>query len=444
MQALPRHVLSPSVRRSDAPTLRRSDAIKRIAVPALVKAIAALSLGIISTLPTHAQNPILANSTYYYTGAATINTDLGNNNIVIGRSPGNPPGPTNDINLGTMPETAYAVTVVDGAKLNYNSTGYSGVFNRNTLNLQGGIVNFIRSFDNSIVNVSGGQGGYPGSGSASFSITSFDSSTVNFNGATYCNQISAQDSATINVNGGNSNGSLLYVTGGYHATINVNAGADVEQAAAVLGASLNYNGGKTHEVIIQRAGVGKIFGGNIGSIEMYNASFVDVFGGVTDNLFTGIQNNAFTNIATIRGGNVGAITNSNFSTVNIFDGAIGSVKTFENSVTNIYGGTISPNTLYAKDNGVVNLFGMGFALTGALGTGSDGNGSYTRYGLTGTLQNGDLLNTTFYDYAGGLEVGGANAPITFNASAAPEPASLALLGLVGLPLVAGMVRRRKP
>lgn len=401
--------------------------------------------------PAHAQNPVLANAAYYYTGPATINTDLGNNDVVIGRSPGNPPNLTNDVNLGTTAQTAYAVTVVNGAQLNFSSQNpYTGVevFNRNTLNIQGGIFGFgVSSHDNSVVNVSGGQGGYP---SVNFSPNSFrisgdGNSTVNFNGATYCNRIDVQGSATLNVNGVNSNGTRLEVAYGLgSSTVNINTNSDTQTVLVGQNSSLNYNAGKSGSVYIGSTGANKIFGGTIGSI-VAQSGVVDVFGGSISGLLTGEAGSgtSYNSTANIRGGSLSSLLNGDFSTVNIYGGNIGDVNTFENAVTNIYGGTIAPNTLLARDSGVVNLYGTGFALSSVIGTGSDGFGNYNSYNLTGTLQDGTPLSTTFRDYAGGNQIGGASSPLRFNAIvAAPEPGSAALLG-IGFAGISGVIARRK-
>ncbi len=171
-----------------------------------------------------------------------------------------------------------------------------------------------------------------------------------------------------------------------------------------------------------------------------------MLGGVTSALITGFTGSGTSSSSTanVRGGTINGIFNGDFSTVNIFGGTVGDVQTFENSVTNIYGGTIGSNTLYAKDSGVVNVFGFGFSLSGIVGTGTDSNGAYNIYNLTGTLQDGTALSTKFRDYAGGNQIGGANSPLVFNAPVVvPEANSLFLALIVFAAFGAGMVRRRE-
>ena len=270
--------------------------------------------------------------------------------VIIGRSPGNPPGPTNDINVGTTPETAFTVNFVAGAEVIYNSqTPYTGVeiFNRNTLNVQGGKFDELgfQSHENSVINISGGSGfgvgAYYGA-SDSFDVRAFDNSVINFNGAAYCHRISASDTATINVNSVNSNGIALQSIGS--SNLNINPGADVR---SVTGVNIVVNGG--HITLLSPADSCIVNAGEISSTTVI-AETTNILGGSIASLNAGEFGNGthYDGVSNVRGGTIGTISNGDFSTIKVYGGAISDIATRESSMTNIYGGTIGHNTLSPK------------------------------------------------------------------------------------------------
>ena len=167
----------------------------------------------------------------------------------------------------------------------------------------------------------------------------------------------------------------------------------------------------------------------------------------------GTVNNAYSfNTTSISGGRVNDAKFYADSMTSISGGSIGELYGFDNSVINITGGTFDTNTIRLYKNTVANFFGtgLGIALTGI---GSDSLGAYTKYVLSGTLQNGQSIKgVTLRDYGdGGFQVGNGagSAAVYFNGAAAqvsataPEPGSVALLMLSGLPFAAAITCRRR-
>jgi hypothetical protein len=369
------------------------------------KAIIALTLGSLVALPANAQLAVEDN-VYYYTSTATINTDIRGKDVVIGRMPG---GAFADAGGDTNIADPYTVTIASGAQVSRNdffNDGYSGVelFNTTTLNVTGGTIESVRSFNASAVNINGGTVGGLGVYDATITISSG-----------VANYVRSYGTGTINVTGGA-----------------IGNGIVANGPTNISGGNIDYINGWTDSVV-------NITNGAIGYLTTLDTSVINISGGVLTEVGGGGSS-----LINITNGNVVHVSSGGTSTVNVYDGIITHVIAYQNGAINIYGGTIGNNTLYARNNGLINLFGTGFSLSDALGMGSDSNGQYTYYNLTGVLQNGDVLNNTFRDYAGGFDVGGPNSPIVFNAAsaAAPEPGTLTLLGLGGMALI-GAARRRR-
>ena len=273
-----------------------------------------------------------------------------------------------------------------------------------------------------------------------------DTSVVNFNGANTSTELISTDSAVIHINSKDKNGDEDVFLAEGNSQVFVNPGAEVSSAQAFNSAYVAINGDSFSTDLYDNASA-LIAGGEHNRIRVFGNNALEYTGGHTVGLDTGggfIGLPFTSSTSNIQGGTIDSILNGEASIVNIYGGTIGEVYTFENSITNIYGGSISQNTLFAKDSGVVNLYGVGFALSGIVGTGADSNGSYNIYNLSGTLQDGTPLLTTFHDYTGGNEIGGADSPLIFHAAVVvPEAGTLSLVLLAGLPIGAGLAQRRR-
>ena len=141
------------------------------------------------------------------------------------------------------------------------------------------------------------------------------------------------------------------------------------------------------------------------------------------------------------GGSVGAILQGlGNSTIEFSGGTISqSLVAKGNSTVSISGGSIGGSGLYAWDSGMIYLYGSNFsvgnedlAFGDSLRDYATLQGSYLTGTITGTLQDGSLMNNTFRireaDYA--------------NITIVPAPGAF-LLGSIGLSLAGWKLRRRE-
>jgi hypothetical protein len=184
------------------------------------------------------------------------------------------------------------------------------------------------------------------------------------------------------------------------------------------------------------------------SITGYQNSCINVLGG---NLWIMYSHDS-SSLNFIGTGQVRSVYASNGSQVNVSSGAIEYLQTMDTSIAYISGGAfahggylvegvsvmnnshviitggIFTTPLQVQDSGILTIQGFNFAVDGKpVGYGElssllGGNGSEPARTLTGTLQSGQTINTTFY-------IDGNQARISL---ATPEPATLLLLGLGGM------------
>ena len=405
-------------------------------VAVAVRAFAALTFLLVSVLPTAAQNPIIQNQLSYYTSAATINSDLGGKDVVIGKTPGGAFGDAaGDTDLGTTDDTKYAISVVTGALLNGSGEGGYGpvnIFNRNALFISGGSIDAV----------------------VPFILQSFDDSNIYISGGTVSRYILTSDNSKAYVSGGTIEGILVhdgsYLEFGDGAIGRYGGGGaiQIEENGA-----LQMNGGTAENgITVLDRGTANIMGGIIkhgfgvgGNSANYvgDTSVIANFGGVATADFAAAGHSSILNVT---GGEIGILSASFDSVVNLTGGFVQSLICFNDSVVNISGGIISANTIYQQnDTATTNFFGRALSFSNAIA------GTDPFYGAAGVFYDtawirpdGVLVNTRYFDFGGDV-----SNPIpqgvtfTFQGSAAaPEPGSLALFALA-LPLVGVVAARRR-
>ena len=383
----------------------------------------ALSLALFISAPVNAQISggyayDDANRAYFVTGDATVDGNIFGNDVFVGKD--------NAASFTTSaPTPPIVLTVNQGAFIrgfgnvypigDPNGVRYDNVnvFGGNKVNITGGNVDGTHGYDASTINISGGDVG---------STQGFDSSVTNIGGG-----------AVRNIN-------------------------DYRNSA------FNLTSGSVLQSRIYDNSAANISGGNIGQVYAFDASKTNITGGIV-NLVAGYDNNV-TNISggslrfsfganhcvtNISGGNVKNAYGALNSVTNISGGSVTDIYAYGDSAFNITGGAIGSHSLRLFEDSLLNLSGADFVLSDAIEMGSDVNGSYTLYTLTGLLTDGSSLNTDLFDYQdGGYDIAGGGpgkTPLYFNGNpvfaggvAAPEPGALALFALA-LPVGIGMMRR---
>lgn len=332
---------------------------------------------------------------------------------------------TGDIAAGGLSKSLYGynnsnLKIISGT-IGGGSTGTVLCYDSTTLTILGGSFGVIDTFNSSIATISAGN--------ISNTIYSNDQSTINLSGSVTSSQIISQDQSMINVSGG------TFTNVGAQGTNSVLNFGSTATTTSMFGdqfGHVNVTGGViTKNFVAIANSTATISGGDFGSA---TTGLNNIYGVVaSQNSVIDFGGSAVTRILEANANGV----------INVTGGTIGEIKvgapnfSMTNSAINLYGGDISPNTIRAYGDGILNVYGINLALSGAIGSGSeDGSGNYTEYLLTGTLQNGQVLNTRYRDFAGGLSVGnpslGTGNVRFFAPVAAPEPGTLVYLGVVGI------------
>ena len=341
-------------------------------------------------------------------------------------------------------------------------------WNDSTLTAQSITVKGISAFDSSKINLtnvkiplgyglfSSGTSDVTIQGGQVSSVGSISAGTMTLNDVDFNNQSASNDGTGI-LNIGGAARNLPVVIGGGSGTTNISGGRidtiASENSGVVniggttvatytstsgVGSTMNITGGTVVHNSVAAYGITNITGGAFGTdggdirsgsgIIVYNIGTLNFGGAASTNLLKAVGKGT----ANITGGTIGDIYIGGQS-----DGV-------NDGIFNLYGGKINQNTIRASNEGILNLYGTGLTLSSALGRGSENGNFYTDYLITGRLQNGDALNTHFYDFDRGLSVGDPNSGTGnlrfFAAAAAPEPATIALLAL---PLLSLAVRQRR-
>ena len=374
-------------------------AAKSNARPLAIKALFAVSLGITAALSAHAQT--VEGSIYYYTDAATINTDISGNDVVLGKTPG---GTFADAKGDTNILTPYTVTVeapanITGNSNNYND-GYYGfqTYNNTTLNINGGNIGFTAwGFDTSTININGGK----------VHDATSSGGTVNIKGGTTDVSYSNGSKGVVNISGGTVGTATGFFSLRGSGTFNVTGGT-------ISGGQYSYLG----------SGILNVFGGTVTSTISGGDGEINLSGGTSSKVESG---GAAINIT---GGTMGDIGLSGFSVLNVsgsgfatsaanerwsYDynyGALGRVADY--SITgNLADGTAFSKTVTAAASGAtlsadsVQLQGQAFELAPDLyvtDNGSVNNAIYNSVNI-GTNSDGSVSTSPAVTLDTGLEAG---------------------------------------
>lgn len=275
------------------------------------------------------------------------------------------------------------------------NTAHVTVHNDSEVTVEGGFIrNRLTALDTSAVTITGGD---------AESVIGYDESTINFLGGEV-GTIRIFDNGEANISG--SNLSTAYSNG---SSVMNFAGGDNNFANSDDTSEINLVAGSLGYIRAEGSSSVNILGGNVDSLEQYDNSIGKISGGTLTNLY------AFDN-----------------SSVDISGGSVTDIFGFDNSTITITGGTISQNTLRFFDAATLNLFGTDLGFT-STGSGSDDNGTYTGYSLSGVLQDGQSISgVSLYDYsnAGSWTGGGNRLSFVSNVAVVPEPSTLGLMGMM--------------
>jgi autotransporter family porin len=265
------------------------------------------------------------------------------------------------------------------------------------------------------------------------------SPTVTVGAGSDLGQVFVSNQSTLNVKDGVIRGTI---SSGKDTRINISGGtlASVYQSSTGSG-KITVSGGSTTYIAPRNAM--EVTGGDIGTLDTYAGAQVHIEGGNITNMLLFGSPSAVTNVI-ISGGAVGTIDYRTTGVVTtLLGGSVGEIKG-GGGIANIYGGEIGQNALlnFRSNATLFNLVGFGLTVSdGTAGTYTDTfnntfNGVWWQ--LAGILQNGDHLNTSYFERGGSL-----NGPtnLTVNVSLnAPEPGTLAFV--VGAIPIAGLLLRR--
>ncbi|MFO1321420.1 MAG: hypothetical protein U1F52_17550 [Burkholderiales bacterium] len=312
------------------------------------------------------------------------------------------------------------------------------------LNLSGGTVTNLTVNPGSVVNVTGGTiTNRTGSGTVNFGKVSMPTLELTGNTTTTLTNVAVQtltadQGAKVTLSNDATVPAVTLVELKDQAVLQADSGT-IRTATAVDEAWLRMNGIDASTVSLLDTSRLDVISGYIGIAELSGTNAVSILGGEVSSLIVNGTTSTAAQVE-IAGGTVDIATLKGKVVASISDGLIGSLSLLDQSVATVIGGIIQPNTIRLFDQGVINLYGTGLMLSLA-DIGSDGLGDFTRYRLSGTLSNGDVLagiNVLSYDGAlaiGDPTLGAANTgSVRFFSAAVPEPAPIALLilALVGV------------
>lgn len=260
----------------------------------------------------------------------------------------------------------------------------------------------------------------------SWNLETLSDSVVSIRNNTYIEQMYAQEDSTVTVNSAIINNGIT-VNGHANLTIlgvlttSIGIYSDAPMLPGDKRATANISGGTfNNAATVTGYGVLNLSGGSFGNavIGFNNAEIT--FGGTASTLHMYAYDN---------------------SHITVTGGTIGDVRVIGNGVVDVYGGVISPNTVYGlSPTALVNFYGTNLQYSNPTAGTFGGNDGYY-WDLTGTLQNGDLLSTRLFEQGG---TGNAPSTIQFNpnVTAVPE-AGTGILWACGMFPIATIVLRRR-
>ena len=254
---------------------------------------------------------------------------------------------------------------------------------------------------------------FPSNSTINYALST-DDGIVGYASGSFTNGFSIPSSPTVNVVAGGGISTILYSFN--HSIVNVNGGNVGGALVSNDSSTINLNGGKSNELGANDNSIVNISGGVIGNdgvFAQYNST-INVSGGDIDGSFGALDNSRIT----LSGGKIG-----------------GSLVARNTSIVNIRGGRTG-GALYAEGDSTLNLFGSNLA---APLIDPQYIAYYSLYSLSGTLEDGTLLNNQNL-----LVLNGSGASFhLFNTAAVPEPGSLALLLGMATVSIGVLSRRRK-
>lgn len=219
-----------------------------------------------------------------------------------------------------------------------------------------------------------------------------------------------------------------------HTTVNMTGGAVTNHLYIYNASTFNMFAGQMLNLGINDQSVVNISGGLVGNLGISNSSQLTISGGSVTGVVQYANNSSQLIMSggsvgqlltggklTMSGGSVnGFLQVSNGGKVNISDGFVKELNTYGNSQTTISGGSMEQ--LFNNNSSQIIIDGFNFAINGSPVGYETITSSVSPYWatLTGTLLNGDIINTQF------LVKDSASIILV------PEPTTFVLLGLSGL------------
>jgi hypothetical protein len=329
----------------------------------------------------------------FYNATGTLSTNL------VGQG---------DVEIGNATGSNFTFNIVTGAATGYQNTHLStpglNLYNAVTVNVTGGNLWNANTHNTSTLNIRSGANFNTLDGAAG-TIRTYDSSQVNMSGGIIGSTIHFENSSSGLIAGGFQYGGIytqdladVTVTGGD--STGITSGNGYSSTFADGGSTLSATGGTLFQVVLNTNDSGLY--GSQSPLPPYYGKATFNFGG-HGVILAGIQSQGMGSVVNITGGTINAdgtggtnydIANTGGGTVNISGGkfSTGSSGPLYNLSSGVY---INGNLTFP--GGTYNIYGSNLVLTPSGGiTTYDGSWTGQYYTLTGTLANGDPINTFYF------------------------------------------------